>query len=163
MKDFFTVSIKLSKLNSIIWQFELFIFFIFTRQTTWRGGGGGLPHFKRFLLRRDGGWDWKATNGCADQRLNFHSLSLCWISCSQLKSLCRICYSQLRSLLLEWLPTPQTLCLSITAHSSAHKSRVCLPCDGVFSNKSLVFFGKVSPHHLLSCWKRRVNLFQEKW
>jgi len=65
-----------------------------------------------------------------------HSLSLCWISCSQLDSLCWICYSQLRSLLLEWLPTAQSLCWSITAHSSAHKSRFYLPCDGVLSKKS---------------------------
>jgi len=71
-------------------------------------------------------WDWKATSGCANQRFVVHSLGLCWI-----------CYSQLSSLLLEFLPTAQSLCWSFTAHSSAHKSRFHLPCDGVFSKKSV--------------------------
>jgi len=97
-----------------------------------------------------------------DMGLKSHQ-RMCWSKawCSRSLSLCWIRYLQLRSLLLEWLPTAQSLCWSITAHSSAHKSRFYLPCDGAFSKKS-GFFGKVSPQHLLSCWKQRGNLFQEK-
>jgi len=84
---------------------------------------------------------WKATGVGADQLLVVHSVGLCWI-----------CYSQLSSLLLELLPTAQSLCLSFTAQSSAHKSRFNLPCDGVFSRKSV--FGKVSPQHSLFCWRK---------
>jgi len=84
---------------------------------------------------------WKATGVGADKLLVVHSLGLCWI-----------CYSQLSSLLLELLPTAQSLCLSFTAQSSPHKSRFHLPCDGVFSRKSV--FGKVSPQHSLFCWRK---------
>jgi len=78
--------------------------------------------------------DCKASSGCADQRFVVHQLKSLL---KQLKSLCWIFYSQLRSLLLELLPSAQSLCWSIAAHGPAHKSRF----------------------HLLSWW----SIFQNDW
>jgi len=48
------------------------------------------------------------------------------------------------------------------APSPAHKSRCYLQCDGVFSKlKSLGFFGKVSPQHLLSVESRGGTSFKK--
>jgi len=107
------------------------VFFIFTDQ----------PLFKRFLFRRDGG---------LYMGLKSHQW-MCWSKacCSQLKSLLNLLltaqksmlnffYSQLRSLLLELLPTDiAQVCagvLLLTAQLT--KSRFYLPCDVVFYKKS---------------------------
>jgi len=108
---------------------------------------------------------------------------MCWLEvcCSQLKSLLTFLLSQLRGLLLEWLPAAQSLYWSMTAHSPAHKSRFYLPCDGIFSKKSVFLerwvlstcyplksgggtsskkppnFSLRGPQHLLSSQKRKRN------